>query len=168
MLFGGVACFEMSTPWFAFRYDEVKSTVRFRCAVSVACWNEMSNCSVPGRKRPFHGEYIHSVLRPRPFAIAEARSTSYPRGFVMVLPRTVPEAKPTAGSPNATMSSPDFNVGAEAGLADAAGTATRAASNTAGRRRFKVCPPLSCRKDEFTAVRAQSPEQPPSGIGSAR
>jgi len=56
----------------------------------------------------------------------------------MVLPRTVPEAKPTAGSPNATMSSPDFNVGTEVRCADAAGTATTAASATAMRRRFKV------------------------------
>jgi hypothetical protein len=50
----------------------------------------------------------------------------------------VPEAKPTAGSPNATMSSPDFNVGTEVRCADAAGTATTAASATAMRRRFKV------------------------------
>src|SRR5581483_9233295 len=36
MLFGGVVCFEMSTPWFAFRYVDVKSTVLFRWAVIVA------------------------------------------------------------------------------------------------------------------------------------
>ena len=51
MLFGGVVCFEMSTPWFAFKYDEEKSTVRFRWAVIVASWNEMSNFFVPGREQ---------------------------------------------------------------------------------------------------------------------
>ena len=75
-LFGGVVCFESRTPWFAFRYDVVKSTVRFRWAVIVASWKEMSNFFVPGAKRLFHGEYIQTGVRPSPFAIAEARSTS--------------------------------------------------------------------------------------------
>ena len=75
-LFGAVVCFEMSTPWFAFRYDDVKSTVRFRCAVIVASWNEMSNFFVPGANRLFHGEYIQTGVRPSFFAIAVARSTS--------------------------------------------------------------------------------------------
>ena len=38
--------------------------------------------------------------------MAFARSTSKPRGFVIVLPRSVPTAKPTAGGPNATVSAP--------------------------------------------------------------
>ena len=54
----------------------VKSTVRFRCDVIVASWNEMSNFFVPGANRLFHGENIHTGLRPSFAAIADARSTS--------------------------------------------------------------------------------------------
>src|SRR5581483_9292285 len=98
----------------------------------------MSNFFVPGRKSAFHDVYIHTGLRPRPFATAVARSTSYPRGFVTVLPRTVPDAKPTAGSPKATISLPGWSVGAAVRFAVAAGAATRAANSRAGRRRFTV------------------------------
>ena len=70
------ACFDSSTPWFAFKYDDVKSTVFFRCAVIVASWKEMSNFFVPGAKRLFHGENIHAGLTPSFAAIADARSTT--------------------------------------------------------------------------------------------
>ena len=70
------ACFESRTPWFALRYDVVKSTVFFRCAVMVASWKEMSNFLVPGAKRPVHGEYIHTGVSPSFLATAVARSTS--------------------------------------------------------------------------------------------
>ena len=53
-----------------------------------------------------------------------------------MLPRTVPEAKPGAGSPNATISLPACSVGGAAVRADAAGTATSAATASSGRKRF--------------------------------
>src|SRR6478752_6304834 len=73
---GTGACLESRTPWFAFRYDVVKSTVRLRCCVIVASWNETSNFLVPGAKRPVHGEYIQTGVTPSFAAIAFARSTS--------------------------------------------------------------------------------------------
>ena len=75
-LCGTGACFESSTPWFALRYDVVKSTVFFRCAVMVASWKEMSNFFVPGANRLFHGENIHTGVTPSFLATAAARSTS--------------------------------------------------------------------------------------------
>ena len=75
-LFGAVVCFEIRTPWFAFRYEVVKSTVFFRWAVIVASWNEMSNFFVPGANRLFHDVYTHTGVSPSFAAIADARSTS--------------------------------------------------------------------------------------------
>jgi hypothetical protein len=54
----------------------------------------------------------------------------------MVVPRTVPAAKPGAESPNATISLPDWSVGAADVRADAAGTATSASAASTGRKRF--------------------------------
>ena len=71
-----MAVFESRTPWFAFMYELVKSTVFFRWAVIVASWKEMSNFFVPGAKRLFQGEYIQTGLRWSWAAIALARSTS--------------------------------------------------------------------------------------------
>ena len=56
MLFGTFAFFESSTPWFASKYDFVKSTVFARAAVTVASWNEMSNDLWPGANSFAHGE----------------------------------------------------------------------------------------------------------------
>ena len=64
MLFGGVVCFEIRTPWFALRYVDVKSTVFLRWAVMVASWKETSNFFVPGAKRLFHDVYIQTGREP--------------------------------------------------------------------------------------------------------
>src|SRR5665213_4046905 len=66
----------------------------------------------------------------------------------MVLPRTVPDAKPGAGSPNATISLPDSSVGGADGRAVAAGTATSAATARIGRKRFTRNPPVSLEPGE--------------------
>ena len=52
---GTVAFFDSSTPWFASKYDDVKSTVFFRWAVIVASWKEMSNVLWPGANSFAHG-----------------------------------------------------------------------------------------------------------------
>ena len=52
---GVFAVFESRTPWFASKYDDVKSTVFFRCAVTVASWKEMSNDLCPGANSFAHG-----------------------------------------------------------------------------------------------------------------
>ena len=54
-LFGAGADLESSTPWFASKYEVVKSTVFLRCEVIVASWNETSNFFTPGAKRLVHG-----------------------------------------------------------------------------------------------------------------
>src|SRR5262249_39196437 len=104
------------------------------CVVIVASWNETSNFFTPGANRLVQGVYIHSGVRPSCFAISFATSTSYPFGLTTVEPRTVPAAKPTAGSPKATTSLPGCITG---GAAEAAGTATAAAARSAATiRRF--------------------------------
>ena len=79
---GVFACFESSTPWFALKYDVVKSTVFFRCAVMVASWNETSKPFAPGANSLAHGVYCHFGVRCSRFATAAARSTSYPLGLM--------------------------------------------------------------------------------------
>src|SRR5712691_6428433 len=109
----------------------------------VASAKAMSNFFVPGAKRPVQGAYTHAGVRPIFFAIAAARSTSYPRGFETVVPRTVPEAKPTVGSPKATVSLPDSSVGGADVRAKAADATTSAAATAStGRKRFTSNPPI--------------------------
>src|SRR5437763_12804909 len=60
-----------------------------------------------------------------------------------LLPRTLPFTKPGFGSPYATISLPDCSVGAAAWRADAAGTATSAATASKGMNHFTRSPPVS-------------------------
>src|SRR4051812_31702106 len=102
----------------------------------------MSNFFGPALNRPVQGVYAQLILlMPSCLAIAVARSTSYPRGFVMVLPRTVPLLKPTAGSPKATVSSPDFMVGALPALAAPAQASAAVPTAVATRNFFMLADP---------------------------
>src|SRR2546426_9301441 len=78
----------------------------------------------------------------------------------MVLPRTVPLAKPGAGSPNATISLPDWSTGGAVVRAEAAGTQTSAATARTGRRRFTRKP--SCGLEPGN--RSKSTAVPPASL----
>ena len=146
----------------AFRYDVVKSTVRFRCDVIVASWKEMSNFFVPGAKRLFHGEYIHTGVTPELRGDRGSRGRPHSRADgLTVLPRTVPLANPGAGSPNATIRLARLErrrSGCQA--EDAAGTATSAATARSGRKRFTGCPPVSLQLGSNESTRGSRQERP--------
>src|SRR6185437_15672279 len=151
-LCGAVPPFFRSTPWLASKYGAEKLTTRERAAVIVASSNAKSNGFAPGRNNVSHGMTFQEIFEdgiPSFAAIAFPRSISYPVGLMTVSPRSVPTWKPTAGGSSPTTSWPECRVGGDAaGFAAAAGTATRAASRTAKRRRFKVSLPVSCRRAE--------------------
>src|SRR5436190_15876629 len=90
---------------------------------------------------------------PSCFAIAFARSTSYPRGWSTLLPRSVYCAKPTAESPNATVNSPGFFVGADAGAADAAAAVARIAQSATRTSRFFTTTPFGTDRNEANLAR---------------